>query len=96
MLFGCKVRNRDAIRVKFLGPLNGRKLKIICTRESLESCVVDIEGSGPGGEFVVVVVDQEVNPGWALANSDPQPEGSAKKLGGNRGSMDLYHFALPI
>ena len=25
-------------------------------------------GSGSGGEFVVMVVDQEVNPGWALGD----------------------------
>ena len=54
----------------------------------MESCVVDIEGSGSGGEFVVAVVAREVNPGWALANSDPQPEGSAKKLGGSRSRID--------
>ena len=34
---------------------------------------------------------------WSYsALSDPQPEGSMKKLGGDRESMDLYHFALPI
>ena len=80
MFFGCEVRNRDAIRVEFLGTPNGRKLRVILTRESLEGCIVGIEGSCSGGEFVVVVVDQEVSPGWALGDPSPSVRGSTRLL----------------
>ena len=80
MIFGYEVRNRDAIRVEFLGTRNGRKLRVIWTRESSEGCVVGVKGSGSGGEFVVVVVDQEVNPGWALGDPSPSVRGSMRLL----------------
>ena len=80
MFFCCGVRNRDAIRVEFQGTSNGWQLKIIWTREGWEGCVVDIEGSGSGGELVVVVVDQEVNTGWALGNPSPTVRGSMRLL----------------
>ena len=55
-------------------------MKIIWTREGSEGCVVDIEGSGSGGKLVVVVVDQEVNTGWALGNPSPTVRGSMRLL----------------
>ena len=52
----CVAKNCDAIRVE-LCILDRRELKFIRKRrmESLENCVVDGEGPGPGGEFIMVV-----------------------------------------
>ena len=77
----CVAKNRDAIRVE-LCILDGQELKFIRKRrmKSLENCVVDGEGPGPGGELIVVV-DQEVSFGWA--SSDPlRPLCRAQALNG--------------
>ena len=65
----CEVKNRDAIRVEFLGIPDGRKLKFIWRRESPEDCVVGGGGPSSGGKFIVVGIDQEAS--FGCAPDDP-------------------------